>query len=431
MNRRDFMKAALVGSGAMALERNLLGGTLERFAHGGGGGTTSPIQHVVLVTMENRSFDHFLGWLPSPANATEAGSYPKTDGTLVNPFDLGTDYKGCSYSDPDHSYAGARTQYDGGAMDGFLKTSPTTSDVFPVGYDSAYDSNSPISFLAALAQNYTVLDNYFCSFLGPTYPNRLFMHSATTDRLDDSTSFTNLPTIWDRLAGAGVSRAYYYNNYSFLSLWSLFKYSGISKSYSQFLSDCSTGKLPAVSYVDPTFEPNSDDGTGTDDHPHADIRRGDAWLAQTFYAVASNAKLWASTVFILVFDEWGGFFDHVAPPRVTPPTTSSSYVDQDQVNGKVLLGFRVPAVVASPWSRNPNALNASDLLTVAPRVVSTLFDHTSILKLIESRWKLQPLTLRDAPASEVGDLTSALDFTTTNKAVPAMPQPAMPAAVGC
>src|SRR5207249_11000394 len=137
------------------------------------------------------------------------------------------------------------------------------------------------------------------------------------------------------------------------------------------------GQLPAVSFVDPRFT-IVDDGVGNDDHPHSDIRRGDAFLAQAFGAVASGPD-WPTTVFIVTFDEWGGFFEHVAPPRAAAPNR----VDPDIVDGKALLGFRVPTVVASPFTRGDAG---------RPRVDHNVYDHTSVLKLIEWRWKLAPLT---------------------------------------
>jgi phospholipase C len=163
--------------------------------------------------------------------------------------------------------------------------------------------------------------------------------------------------------------------------------------------------LPAVSFVDPRF---IDEGTGSsgDDHPHADIRVGDAFLSQVFHAVSSGPA-WPNTVFIVTYDEWGGFFDHVAPPR----SVAANAVDPPDASGNVLLGMRVPVVVASPWTRAGSQ----------PRVSSLLFDHTSILKLIEWRWNLPNLTPRDAPGSNITNLAQALDFAHPNPTVPPLP----------
>ena len=292
-------------------------------------------------------------------------------------------------------------------MDGCwtLQTTPSAS---------AITKEADIPFLAALARNYTTLDHYFTSILAPTYPNRLFMLAAQTDRLDDSLTLSLLPTIFDSLSTAGVSARYYYNNLPFLALWG-FKYIPISYPYLQFLSDAASGKLPAVSFVDPYFTVLDLD-TANDDEPHTDIRRGDAFLSTTFRAVASGPA-WSSTVFIITFDEGGGFFDHVAQPRATAPNT----VDPDLVLGKALLGWRVPTIVASPWTRG-NPTN--------PSVISTVFDHTSILKLIEWRWGLAPLTERDA-SSDIGNLADVLNFAQENTNVPTLPRPVAPLPTPC
>src|SRR5229473_314410 len=363
----------------------------------------SGIEHIVVVTMENRSFDHFLGWLPNADGKQTGLTYTDSDGVSHPTQSLSGDYTGCPHPDPDHSYGGARVEYDNGLMDGFLRAS--SNDVYSIGYYGERD----IPFYAALARNYTACDRYFAAILGPTFPNRLFLHAAQTDRLDDSTSFTSLPTIWDRLASAGVSARYYFSNVPFLALWGV-KYLGISRLYEEFLLAAGTGTLPAVSFIDPRYT-ILDDGAGNDDHPHADIRKGDLFLYETFQAAARGPK-WANTVFIVNFDEWGGFFEHVAPPRAT----AANNVDTDLANGKALLGLRVPTVVASPFSRG----NPAD-----SRVSALVFDHTSVLKLIEWRWGLAPLTSRDA-STDVNNLAYALNFKEPDNSVPVLPQPQAP-----
>ncbi len=413
IDRRQFLSgaagtcgAALLGSTA-GLDASTLFAQNEH-----GAALSSPqnsgIDHIVVVTMENRSFDHFLGWLPR-TNGKQAGlSYVDTDGVSHSTYHLAPDYTGCGHPDPDHSYQGSRIDYEGGRMNGFLKN--PANDRFTIGYYTEKD----IPFYAALARNYTTLSGYFCSMLGPTFPNRIFQFAAQTDRLDDSVSLSSLRTIFDSLNTAGISAHYYYNNVPFLALWGL-AYFFNTFSYHDFLSNAASGNLPAVSYVDPIYTV-LDDGTGNDDHPHADIRRGDAFLAETFHAVASGPK-WKNTVFIVNFDENGGFFEHVAPPRAAAPNN----VDPDIVKGKTLLGPRVPTVIASPFTRgNPTS----------PRVVHTVFDHTSALKLIEWRWGLSPLTARDA-SSDVGNLATALNFVRPNFRVPKLPRPSAPAPQPC
>ena len=131
----------------------------------------------------------------------------------------------------------------------------------------------------------------------------------------------------------------------------------------------------------------------------------------------ATGPAWPSTVFVVTFDEWGGFFDHVAPPRAT----AANAVDPDVQNGKTLLGFRVPTVVASPFSRGSAG---------TPTVNSLVFDHTSVLKLIEWRWKLAPLTPRDA-SNDIQNLAHALQFDQPETAVPVLPQPLPPVPQPC
>jgi phospholipase C len=210
-------------------------------------------------------------------------------------------------------------QYDGGAMDRFLRSGK--NDDYVIGY--YVEADRP--FFNALARNYTTLDRSFCSILGPTFPNRFFLHSAQTDRLKNTLALATMPTIWDRLLAAGVSAQYYWSNIPFLIFWGP-KYflNGIttpppSANIASFMNAAKNGTLPAVSFVD------------------ADIRAGDVFLADIFQAVTMGS--WSNTVLIVTYDEWGGFFDHVAPPRATAPADS---IDADLVNGKALLGFRVP-----------------------------------------------------------------------------------------
>jgi phospholipase C len=414
INRRDFLRGAAGATGAALLGRasGWRGG--ELFAQNLGLSSLplpqdSGIEHIVVVMMENRSFDHFLGWLPN-AEGQQAGlTYLDANGVPHQTHPLAPDFTGCTHPDPDHSYLGGRVQYDDGAMDGFLRSG--NNDDYAIGF--YVEADRP--FYNALARNFTALDHCFCSILGPTFPNRFFLHAAQTDRLDDSISLTAMPTIWDRLLEAGVSAQYYYSNVPFLLFWGP-KYflNGITSpapNIGSFLTDAANGKLPAVSFVDPAFTGFSLPGTTNDDHPPADIRLGDRFLAQIFNAVSSGS--WPSTVLIVTYDEWGGFFDHVAPPRAAAANGAND-VDQDQVNGKTLLGFRVPAVIASPFS-----LGQPD----DPKVKGMTFDHTSILKMIEWRFGLAPLTARDA-SNDIQNLARALNFRHPNAAVPALPPPA-------
>lgn len=340
----------------------------------------SGLEHVVVVTMENRSFDHFVGWLRD-ADGHQAGlHYPDRTGAARPTHPLAPDYQGCGHPNPDHSYAGSRVAYAGGACDGWLRAG--ANDAYAIGYYSAPD----LAFLGQAAPRWTVCDRYFAAMMAETFPNRLYLHAAQTDRLDDSHALTRLPTIWDRLDAAGCDGRYYFSDLPFLLLWGL-AHVPICRPLDLFLADCALGTLPQVAYVDPRFLGESS-GTSGDDHPPADIRNGEAFLHRIYTAVTSGPA-WPHTLLVITFDEGGGFFDHVAPPLAPLPDASRAAGD---VDGR--LGFRVPTLLVGPWARRGD-------------VAHEVFDHTSILRLIEWRWGLQPLTVRDATA---GNLATALDW---------------------
>lgn len=351
----------------------------------------SGIEHVVVVMMENRSFDHYLGWLPG-ARGKQAGlTFTDRYGVPHNTHHL-TDYQGCAHPDPDHSFEGGRVEYNNGRCDGWLKAGD--NDTFAIGYYTDAD----LAFYGQAARDWTVCDNYFSAILAETYPNRFYQHAAQTDRIHNSTDVATMPTIWDRLAEAGVKGTYYFYDTPFTALWGS-KYLDISKPYPQFLADAAAGTLPAVSFVDPKF---LDKGTGSsaDDHPHADIRAGQHFLDQVYDAVTSGPG-WDKTVLVVNYDEWGGFYDHVAP---------TSAPDAHPEWG--MRGFRVPCLVVSPRARRGH-------------VAKDVYDHTSVLKMIEWRWGLPALTPRDAAAR---NLAEVLDF--TNAPNTDVPRYAVPPFVG-
>src|ERR1700735_3846790 len=194
VNRRDFLRTAagMASAAAGAGKSSLVSAQTAALPDP----SASGIEHIVVVMMENRSFDHLLGWLPG-ANGRQAGlAYLDNEGEAVATSRL-TTFVGCSHPDPDHSYTGGRSEYDDGKMDGWLRT--TTNDVFSIGYYEEAD----LPFFSALARNYTTLDNYFSSILAPTFPNRIFQHAAQTDRLSNTIDLSKLPTIWDNLAAEG------------------------------------------------------------------------------------------------------------------------------------------------------------------------------------------------------------------------------------
>ena len=351
---------------------------------------SSGIDHVVVVMMENRSFDHYLGWLPG-ARGRQAGlTYTDRYGTAHKTHHL-TDYQGCAHPDPDHSFEGGRVELNGGQCDGWLRAGE--NDVFAIGYYTDADQ----AFYGRAARDWTVCDNYFSAIMAETYPNRFYQHAAQTDRIHNSTDLATMPTIWDRLAAHGVSGRYYFVDVPFTAMWGS-KYIDVSSPFTRFQADAAAGTLPAVSFIDPKF---LDEGTGTsaDDHPHADIRAGQYFLDQVYDAVV-NSPNWERTVLVINYDEWGGFFDHVAP--TTAPDAHPAWG---------LRGFRVPCLVISPKARRRY-------------VAKNVYDHTSVLKMIEWRWGLEPLTPRDAAAR---NLAEVLDF--GSKAMP-VPRYAVPPFTG-
>jgi phospholipase C len=242
--------------------------------------------------------------------------------------------------------------------DGFLQR-PTTppgnpgvtlaaANTFPIGYytnlnrDGSGKALPDLPVTGALAQSYTTLDRYFCSFAGETYPNRFYQHAAQTDRDHNSEAPSTLPTIWDQLSPVenttGVpTGGYYYRDVPFLALWAspgiepgaTFKYQEFFHPFAagdmaalaagtSFVDACAAGTLPNVSFVDPAFD-SGGSGTSGDDHPLSDIRLGERFIADAYHALADNGYL-DNTVLVITFDEWGGFYDHVSPPRVIDET---------------------------------------------------------------------------------------------------------------
>jgi phospholipase C len=397
LNRRQFLTtSALLGAGAA-----LGSTTASRLLDPAAAATALPapdasgIEHIVVVMMENRSFDHFLGWLPG-ADGKQAGlTYVDRYGVPHGTHRL-TAFSSCGYADPDHSYEGGRIELNGGRCDGWLKAGE--NDELAVGYYTQAD----LGFLGQAAPAWTVCDRYFSAVMAETYPNRFYMHAAQTDRLHNSTAKATMPTIWDRLKDAGVSGKYYFSDVPFTALW-YERHLDISVPFAGFLADAAAGTLPAVSFIDPRFLDEAS-GTSSDDHPHADIRAGEAFLAQVYAAVTSSPN-WAKTMLVINFDEWGGFYDHVAP--TTAPDVSSQ---------TALRGFRVPALVISPRARRGAVAHGT-------------YDHTSILRAIEWRWGLPPLTPRDAHAR---NLAEVLDFDSPGRlAAPTISVPPFLAGAPC
>jgi phospholipase C len=375
ISRREFLKDTAIGIAALGVGGRALASPRQAVplplpAESG-------IDHIIVVMMENRSFDHFLGWLPG-ADGRQAGlTYEDASGVAHDTYPLAPDYQGCAHPDPDHSYDGGRIQYNGGACDGWLRSG--ASDLYAIGYYTDDD----LAFFAGAAPDFTVCDRYFSSIMAATFPNRMHLHAAQTDRVQNTFELSTLPTIWDRLADAGLTGRYYFSDAPFLALWGA-KYLPISRPYASFLADCAAGTLPQVSVVEPRFIEETT-GISNDDHPHADVRNGQAFLHDVYNAVV-RSPAWSRTALVITYDEWGGFFDHVEPPFAPIPPASAAAGDTDG-----LLGFRVPTLLISPLAQKKH-------------VTSATLDHTSILRMIEWRWDLQPLTVRDETATNLAEV---------------------------
>src|SRR2546428_4907213 len=239
VSRRKFLESAAIGVGAAALGRH--GALAEQFtAPALPNPDDSGIDHVVVVMMENRSFDHILGWLPGADGKQAWLTYFDRAGLPHATHSLAPDYQGCGHSDPDHSYEGARVEYDGGACDGWMRAAD--NDEYAIGYYGASD----VPFFARAATEWTVCDRYFAAIMGPTFPNRMYQHAAQTDRLSNTFEPTTLPTIWDRLAAAGPTGPSSFPGAPFLALWGP-QYLPILRPHRSVLLARATGRPPPVS----------------------------------------------------------------------------------------------------------------------------------------------------------------------------------------
>jgi phospholipase C len=378
VTRREFMHGAAVTAGLAAFGG--FNGRCDARAAALPPPEASGVEHIIVLMMENRSFDHFLGWLPRADGRQRGLTYVDAAGTPHPTHRLAPDFQGCGHPDPDHSYAGGRIEFNNGACDGWLRAGD--NDEYSIGYYTKHD----LPFFADAAKRWTVCDRYFSSIMAPTYPNRIYQHAAQTDRLTNSLALSVLPTIWDRLAGAGRHGRYYFSDVPMLALWGS-RYLPIGRPFIEFLVDAHSGRLPEVAFVEPRFL-GEENGTSNDDHPFADIRSGQAFVNLVCSAVTTSPA-WPKTVLIINYDEWGGFFDHVPPGTAPIPEADRIAGDNE---GR--LGFRTPCLIVSPF-------------TAKGDVSSLELDHTSILRMIEWRWGLPPLTVRDQTAN---NLAEVLDF---------------------
>ncbi len=428
------------------------------------------IRHIVLLMMENHSFDNYLGL---SGRGDGLGGQPPVnltpDGRAVasHHFDTTEQHPGV----PSQSWRSSHIQFDDGRNAGFAAAvqdlDPEADPSLAMGYWDGRD----IPFYQGLARTFALADRWFCSCLGPTFPNRRFLLAATANGLiDDSmASIIDHPktgTILDLLNRFGVTWANYHHVPP-LRLWrkqfgsraermaklalgsviprvdatvrgelrctanlyplGLLRTIGHLRHIDRFFSDAAKGTLPSVSIVDPDFESCSEENP-------QDIQIGESFAADVINAVM-HGPAWPHTLLVWFYDEHGGYFDHVAPPAAevpddVPPHSLAdgrgplqwlarhlglwpSQRHQDDAPGAYdRYGFRVPAVLVSPRAR-PGAVS------------STLYDHTSVLKLIEEKWNLPSLTRRDRAATAPWDMLD-LDGPPAFLEPPDLPAPARP-----
>ncbi|MHB8242981.1 MAG: alkaline phosphatase family protein [Solirubrobacteraceae bacterium] len=375
-----------------------------------------PYEHIVVVMMENHSFDNLLGALPRSGQ-------PKAHGLRFNGAGVARNRNpgpsGNVYSFPFSSTAqgtgvsqtwnATHQQIDGGKMDGFVESVGSNQ---PMGYWT----EEVLPFAYSLAKTFTLANRWFSSAPCQTYPNRRFLMAGTAygNISTDSASLGDSPppngTVFDRLHTYGVSWRNYFTDLPQTAIIPsiIGKYPANLASIAQFYADCATGSLPAVSFVDPEFGALSDVGetlatlpglealgaklstAGGDEEDPQDMAYGESWAHSVLEAVL-NSPAWPRTLLIYTYDEHGGYYDHVAPPAaIAPDSIPPALGPEDVPGGYDIYGPRVPAVVVSPYSK-PNA------------TTNVVHDHTSVLATIEAKWNLPFLTYRDANAKPVTD----------------------------
>jgi phospholipase C len=418
ITRREFLGMSAATAGAAAIGH--LPPALRRaLAVAPGGGSVSSIKHVVVLMQENRSFDHYFGSLGGVRGFGDRAAARSSDGRSVfEQFDpksgstiVPRRADGADVADLDHGWEGTHRAWNQGNYDCWVEAKGVGS----MGYLTRAD----IPFHYALADAFTLCDNYFCSVMGPTNPNRLYLWTGTIDPqgvaggpvIDNRSSGFRWTTYPERLQAAGVSWKVYQNaadNFddNALAWFAQFRDAAPgSPLYDRGMGsvpartgttggdivaairdDVLGGTLPLVSWIVPPEE--------CSEHPSCSPAAGAQFIARLLEALTADADVWASTVLLINYDENDGFFDHVPPP-VPHAGTPEEFVAGLPIG----LGPRVPMFVVSPWSRGGY---------VCPQV----FDHTSVIRLIEVVTGVREPNISPWRRAVCGDLTSAFDFTT-------------------
>ena len=327
--------------------------------------TTNPIQHIIIFFEENHTFDNFFGTYPNANGINGSIALPEsaTSNATIKPFHLNS----TSTPDLDHSRKTAIEAYDNGSMNGFVYAEQSANTM---GY---YDGND-IPYFWDYASKFVLMDNYFTSVMGPSLPNHLYLLAGQSEGITDNIDkyCFNSPVIMDELDNKSISWKYYSGNDT-ANVWNPVpncisfqnnktRLNGLSPT-TQFVNDLQSGSLANVTWIIPTDE-NSE-------HPPNDVVKGEKYAVSLINAIMES-KYWSSTAIFITWDDYGGWFDHVAPPQV------DTYG----------FGFRVPCLIISPYAKQGY-------------IDSTQSDHTSILKFIETIYSLTPLSERDSNASNM------------------------------
>jgi phospholipase C len=346
-----------------------------------------PIEHVIVLMFENCSFDRMLGLLPGVEGVDPKRALTNPDFPIPTPVAQAVTTERNMPLDPEHDLDDCLRQISGpcqGFVADFSQHYPKSTAAQRAEIMGYYQPEF-LSALYTLASSFLTCDHWHSSLPGPTWPNRFFVHSGTSlghTTMPDGIFHPdihvyNQPTVYQRLSEAGKSWSIYYGDFpQSIVLTEQWRYPSHYHRMQQFYTDASGSEaaFPQYSFIEPTyFGPLQDD-----QHPPSDVKRGELLLANVYNALAANRELWERSLLVVLYDEHGGFFDHVPPAAAVPPdgnTKEFSFAEY---------GVRVPAVLISPW------LKAG--------VAHEVFDHTSLLKYVSDKWGLGSLGERVAAA---------------------------------
>jgi len=407
----------------------------------------SRIQRFVVLMFENRSFDHLFGYLKTinPLVAGLAGgeysNYPKPFSPQEPAVQVTPTAAFTMPFDPPHEFCDVQKQLygpdpteklcsnprvDPALMNGFLycgNQAAAAKNVAAQGFQvlECFSPNQ-VPCITALAQEFALFNFWYSSLPGPTWPNRFFVHAATSGGLTDSPDTAHIAlgysfkkgTIYHALADGGKDWRIYHDGLpqtagiDSLRLAYIDPFTRHFREMKYFASDVKAGILPEYTFIEPRYGGflDTDYVKGNSMHPQDDIREGDALVRQV-YETLRNSDYWQDTMLIVTFDEHGGFFDHVPPPKAEPTGDDDTYADAKNGFHFDLYGLRVPAIVISAYTKKGTVIG------VNPNDATTIFDHTSILATVEARFGLQPLTGRDKAANTL-DVALNLDSPRTD-----------------